>query len=143
MQIVKHKVQPFQGIYANKVATLDKGIENGIVRGSHVTFAEQIVLSSHNRGTLSAYHRVVVYLITAIKCVSSQTRPQFVGIVYRFSHTVGWGALAAHTLHPHFHCIHNGDSLGLSLRCDLLTCRIARTKIFLKRIKYNTLLILT
>lgn len=75
MQIVKHKVQPFQGIYANKVATLDKGIENGIVRGSYVTFAEQIVLSSHNRGTLSAFHRVVVYLITAIKCVSSQTRP--------------------------------------------------------------------
>ena len=47
MQVVEHMGEPFQRVDAYDVATFEQGIEDGVIDGSAVTFAEQVVFGNH------------------------------------------------------------------------------------------------
>ena len=68
MEILQSMGQPLQRFDSNCVAALDQRVEDGVIDGTIVAFAEQIVLAAHHRWTLCALNRIVVYVVSSVKC---------------------------------------------------------------------------
>ena len=66
MQVVEHMGEPFQRVDAYDVATFEQGIEDGVIDGSAVTFAEQVVFAPHDRWALGTFHRIVVDVVASV-----------------------------------------------------------------------------
>ena len=65
--------QPLQGVDSNYVAALQKRVEHGVVLGTAVVFAEEVVLAPHYRRPLATLHGVIVYLVPSVERVPAQT----------------------------------------------------------------------
>ena len=66
VQIHQYVGEPLQGGDADDVAAIEQGVEDGVVDGAAVAFAEEVVLSTHHRGALGALDGVVVDVVSSV-----------------------------------------------------------------------------
>ena len=67
MQVVEHMGEPFQWVDADDVAAFEQRVVDGVVDGSAVAFAEQVVFAAHYRGALGTFYRIVVNVVASIQ----------------------------------------------------------------------------
>ena len=75
VQVFKDVCHPLQRVDADNHATFNQRVEDGIVNGTAVALAEQVVFASEHREALPAFDGVVVDAVASVKGVASQSRP--------------------------------------------------------------------
>ena len=58
--------EPFLRVDAYDVAAFEQGVEYGVIDGTLVVLAEEVVFAAHYRGALVALYCVVVDLVDAV-----------------------------------------------------------------------------
>lgn len=135
MKILKHKAEPSRRFHTNNVTTFDQGVEDGVDDSSAVTFAEQVIFTSHYRGALLSFDRIVVDMMASVKGESPESGLQPVGILQGFAHEVSRSAPGMYLFHPFFHGIHYGYGFGLTFTGNLLKGGIPRPQVGFKLVK--------
>ena len=72
VEVVEHVGEPGEGIDAHYVATFEKGVEYGVVDGSFVVFAEEVVLPPQYCRALVALYGIVVDLVDPVVGIARQ-----------------------------------------------------------------------
>ena len=67
--------EPLQRIDTYDFAALYQRIEDGVVNGSAIAFAEQVVLAAHHRRPLVALHGIDIDMVAAVKGIATQAWP--------------------------------------------------------------------
>ena len=80
-EVLEGVCEPTEGVYSYDGAAFEEGVEDGVVLGAAVVFAEEVVFAADDGGALHSLYGVVVELIAGVEGVALEAVPHFVGVV--------------------------------------------------------------